>query len=386
MKRYIIVSALVISDLLSGCSSETTEQKSETEKPTLPIFEVTRQSTTLQREYAGNVEAVRNVEIRARVGGYLDKIHVDEGQQVSKGQLLFQINQAEYQAELAKTKANLKSAMAEAKTAEVELGRVKLLVDKKVISPSELELSKSKLEAAKAAIEEAESAQQNAALRLSQASVRAPFDGVINRIPSKMGSLIEEGSLLTTVSDIREVYAYFHVSEKEYLEYVKKAKSRPSHNGQEVDLLLADNTPYGQTGKIETMESVFDDGSGTIAFRARFPNPNKVLKHGATGKVRLKSEVDNAVLVPQKAVFEIQDKNYVYVVDTANKVKMRSFVPQSRLAQFYLVKSGLEPGEKVVYEGIQNIRDGMQIVPQEMSTDSLLTLNPDKSNTQVATN
>ncbi|GAB3259509.1 efflux RND transporter periplasmic adaptor subunit [Larkinella harenae] len=383
MKRYLAVSALLISGFLTGCSS-TTEEKSEAEKPTLPIFEISRQSTTLRREYAGNVEAVRNVELRARVGGYLDKIHVDEGQQVKKGQLLFQINQAEYQAELAKAKANLKSAMAEAKTAEVEMGRVKLLVDKKVISASELELSKSKLEAAKAAIEEAESAQQNASLRLSQASVRAPFDGVINRIPFKMGSLIEEGSLLTTVSDIREVYAYFHVSEKEYLEYIKK--NRPSHNGQEVDLLLADNTPYGQPGKIETMESVFDDGSGTIAFRARFPNPNKVLKHGATGKIRLKNEVNNAVLVPQKAVFEIQDKNYVYVVDTANKVKMRSFVPQSRLAQFYLVKSGLEPGERVVYEGIQNIRDGMQIVPQEMSADSLLTLNPDKDENQVGAN
>jgi RND family efflux transporter MFP subunit len=383
MKTYIIVSALFVSALLSGCGNRT-EEKTVVEKPALPIFEISRQSTTLQREYAGNIEAVRNVEIRARVSGFLDKIHVDEGRQVKKGQLLFQINQAEYQAELAKAKANLKSAMAEAKTAEVELGRVRLLVDKKVISASELELSKSKLDAAKAAIEEAQSAQDNASLRLAHASVRAPFDGVINRIPSKMGSLIEEGALLTTVSDIREVYAYFHVSEKEYLEYIKKGKN--SQSGQEVTMLLADDSPYGQSGKIETMESVFDDGSGTIAFRARFPNPDKVLKHGATGKIRLRNEVDNAILVPQKAVFEIQDKNYVYVVDASNKVKTRSFVPQGRLAQFYLVKSGLEPGEKVVYEGIQNIRDGMQIVPQALSAESLLTLNSAKAESQVATN
>ncbi|GAB3929456.1 efflux RND transporter periplasmic adaptor subunit [Larkinella terrae] len=383
MKAYILVSSLLVSALLSGCGNQT-EEKAEVEKPALPIFEITRQSTTLQREYAGNVEAVRNVEVRARVSGFLDKILVDEGRQVKKGQLLFQINQAEYQAELAKARANLKSATAEAKTAEVELSRVRLLVDKKVISASELELSKSKLDAAKAAIEEAQSAQDNASLRLAHASIRAPFDGVINRIPFKMGSLIEEGALLTTVSDIQEVYAYFHVSEKEYLEYIKKGKN--SRNGQEVTLLLADDSPYKQPGKIETMESVFDDGSGTIAFRARFPNPDKVLKHGATGKIRLKNEVDNAVLVPQKAVFEIQDKNYVYVVDASNKVKMRSFVPQSRVAQFYLVKSGLEPGEKVVYEGIQNIRDGMQIVPQALSAESLLTLNPAKSETQVVAN
>ncbi|MGA0558952.1 efflux RND transporter periplasmic adaptor subunit [Larkinella sp. VNQ87] len=384
MKGLTLIGALLISGIIAGCASQAEEKTSEAEKPALPIFEVTRQSTTLKREYAGNVEAVRNVEIRARVGGYLDKIHVDEGQQVRKGQLLFQIHQAEYQAELAKAKANLKSAMAEAKTAEVEMGRVKLLVDKKVISGSELELSKSKLEAARAAIEEAQSAQQNASLRLSQASIRAPFDGVINRIPFKMGSLIEEGTLLTTVSDIHEVYAYFHVSEKEYLEYIKKGRKSP--NGQEVTLLLADDTPYKQPGKIETMESVFDDGSGTIAFRARFPNPDRVLKHGATGKIRLENEVDNVVLVPQKAVFEIQDKNYVYVVDAANKVKMRSIVPQSRLSQFYLLKSGLEPGEKVVYEGIQNLREGMQIVPQALSAEKLLTLNPAGSENSVAAN
>lgn len=373
MKCPIITSGFLLIALLTGCN-RSEEKKEQIAEHTLPVVELTEQSTTLHHEYVSNVEAIRNVEIRARVSGYLDKIYVDEGKFVHKGQLLFQLNPVEYQTELAKAQANLKSAQAASKSAEVELSRVKLLVEKKVVSPSELELAKAKLDATKAAIEEAQSAQAHATLRLAQASIRAPFNGIINRIPSKMGSLIEEGALLTTVSDISQVYAYFNVSEKEYLEYIRKNKQQA--NGQLVELVLADDTHYGHKGRIETMESVFDGNSGTIAFRARFANPDNILKHGATGKIRLANDVDNALLVPQKAVFEIQDKNYVYVVDKTNKVKMRSFIPKSRLSHYYLVQSGLAPGDKILYEGIQQVRDGMQIIPKVVPPDSLMAISP----------
>lgn len=365
-----MLTALVVGMVMAGCQ-KTETKTDQPETLTLPVVKLARQSTTLKKEYVGTLEAVRNVEIRARVSGFLEKIFVDEGQPVRQGQLLFKLNEAEYQAELDKAKANLKSAIATAQTAEVELGRVKLLVEKNVVSPSELELAKAKLDVARAAIDEARSAQANAALRLSQASIKAPFDGVINRIPFKMGSLIDEGTLLTTVSDAREVYAYFDVSEKEYLAYIKKRQKNPNDQARTVEMLLADDSKYPHKGKIETMESIFEGGSGTIAFRARFPNPEKLLRHGSSAKVRLANDVGDALLVPQKAVFEVQDKNYVYVVDSANKVKTRSFVPQGRVDHYYLVKSGLEPGERVVYEGIQNVRDGMEIIPTAISADSL---------------
>ena len=358
--------------LLSGCSGSETKTE-EPEKLTLPVVQLTRQSTTLQRDYVTTMEAVRNVEIRARVSGFLEKIHVDEGQTVHRGQLLFSLNAAEYRVGLDKARATLRSAVAGAKTAEVEVGRVKLLVDKKIISPSELELARAKLDAARAQIEEAQSAQSTASLRLAHANIRAPFDGVINRIPFKMGSLIEEGALLTEVSDLHEVFAYFDVSEKEYLGFLSKHRNLVGKGGQEVEMMLADETPYPYKGRIETMESVFEEESGTIAFRARFPNPQKTLKHGSSGKIRLPSLVSDALLVPQKAVFEVQDKNYVYVVDATNKVKSRSFVPQARVGLNYIVRSGLKPGERVVYEGIQNIHDGDQIIPQALSADSLRT-------------
>ncbi|MBD2704205.1 efflux RND transporter periplasmic adaptor subunit [Spirosoma sp. BT702] len=374
MKTRYILPTLFFGALLVGCSGTETKTE-ETEKLKLPVVKLSRKSTTLQREYVTTMEAVRNVEIRARVSGFLDKIYVDEGQPVHKGQLLFTLNPAEYRVNLDKAQAALRSAIAGAKTAEVEVDRVKLLVDKKIISPSELDLAKAKLDAARALIQEAESAQSTASLRLAHASIRAPFDGIINRIPYKIGSLIEEGALLTEVSDLHEVFAYFDVSEKEYLGFLKRHPELVGKGGQEVEMMLADETTYPHKGRIETMESVFEE-SGTIAFRARFPNPQKVLKHGSSGKVRLPNIVSDALLVPQKAVFEVQDKNYVYVVDKANKVKSRSFVPQARVGLNYIVRSGLEPGDRVVYEGIQNVRDGDEIIPEAITIgDSLSTQN-----------
>jgi membrane fusion protein (multidrug efflux system) len=249
---------------------------------------------------------------------------------------------------------------------------VRLLVDKKVISKTELEVAHTKLNAARARIEEARSAEANAAIRLSYAHVKAPFDGIIDRIPLKTGSLVEEGTLLTSVSDNRAVFTYFNVSEGEYLEYVKARQGHPGRNSREVTLVLADGSMYPHPGKIETVEGEFDASTGSIAFRARFPNPGRLLKHGATGTVRLANRIDDALIVPQKAVFEIQDKNYVYVVDDNNRVTMKNFVPKARFSHFYIVESGLRPGERIVYEGIQNVKDGLQIVPHPVTLDSLL--------------
>jgi membrane fusion protein (multidrug efflux system) len=241
-----------------------------------------------------------------------------------------------------------------------------------VISKTELEVANSKLNAARARIEESRSAQANASIRLSYANIRASFDGIIDRIPLKSGSLVEEGTLLTSVSDNRAVFTYFNVSEGEYQEYIKTRQEHPNRKDTEVSLVLADGSTYPHAGKIETMEGEFDASTGSIAFRARFPNPDKLLKHGATGTVRLANRIDDALIVPQKAVFEIQDKNYVYVVDANNRITMKSFVPKARFSHFYIVESGLQPGERIVYEGIQNVKDGLQIVPHAVTLDSLL--------------
>ncbi len=356
-----------------GCASKgETTSESKDSILTIPVTELTPQKTDLHREYVGDIHAVRNVEIYARVKGYLEEVYVDEGKEVKKGQVLFRINNEEYAAQLAKAKATLQSAIAEAKGAELELKRVRLLVDKNVIAKTEVEVAEAKLAAVNAKIEEARSEKSNAAIHLAQTEIKAPFDGVIDRIPHKMGSLINEGTLLTTLSDTKNVFVYFNVSENEYLEYVK-ARGKADNKSAIVELELADGSFFKHKGNIETMEGAFDEGTGSIAFRARFSNPEKLLKHGSTGTIRLTNTVENAILIPQKAAFEIQDKSFVYVVDKNNQVKTRSFVPKSRFASYYIVKSGLEPGETIVYEGLQGLKDGATINPKNISPDSLNT-------------
>ncbi len=373
MTYYLGTSVLLLGLMLTDCTSKSETKKQVASLP-FPVIQLSRQSATLDHDYASNLEAVQNVEVRARVAGYLDKIMVDEGQAVRKGQLLFRLNPAEYQVGVDRARASLESATAQSRSASIEMDRVKLLVDKNIISGSELKLAKAKIEVAKGDIDQAKAALSNARRMVSLTDIRSPFDGVINRIPYKQGSLIEEGSLLTSVTDIQQIYAYFNVSEKEYLAFIKKRLNPEKTMAREVELLLADDSVYPYKGKIETTETIFEGNSGTIAFRARFPNPNRLLRHGATGKVRLSTDVTDAVLVPQKSVFDVQDKSFVYVVDAQNKVKSRSFVPSSRVDQFYIVQSGLKSGDRIVYEGVQNIKDGMTIIPKTMPADSLLAM------------
>ncbi len=360
---------------LSACTEKAQGVK-ETKLQSLPVTKIMVKDTTLHHSYVADIQAVQNVELRARVQGFLERIYVDEGQTIKKGQLLFKINDEEYKAEVAKANANLKSAIAEAKASELEVDRLKILVDKNVISKTELEVARAKQDAVKARIEEARYAETNATMRLSYTSIRAPFDGIIDRIPLKTGSLIDHGTLLTTASDISSVYVYFNVSEGEYLEYVKSKINTPDKKSDSVALKLADGSAYPYGGSIETMEGEFQASTGSIAFRAHFPNPEKILKHGATGRISLSNTINDALMVPQKAVFEIQDKNFVFLVDSNNQVRMRSFVPKARFSHYYIVESGLEAGDQIVYEGIQNISDGMEITPQPVRMDSLVAITP----------
>lgn len=359
---------------LTGCGTNSQADSAATvaaDIPELPVARLVARDTVLSREYVADVQAVRNVELRARVRGFLDKIYVDEGKPVKKGQPLFQINDAEYRTRLARARATLSNATAQARVANLELDRVKMLTEKNIISKTELDVAKAKLTAAQSTIQEARSAASNAELMLSYTTIRAPFDGMVNRELLKVGSLIDDGTLLTTVSDTRAVYAYFNVSEAEYLEFAKTRQQNPARSTNKVLLMLADGTTYPQPGTVETVEGQFQSSTGSIAFRARFDNPKQLLRHGATGKVRLTNTVPDAVLVPQKAVFEMQDQNYVYVVDDQGTVHQKNFVPKTRLSSFYVVQSGLAPGERVVCEGTQDLRDGNRIKPRPVTIKSL---------------
>ncbi len=316
--------------------------------------------TSYQNDYIADIHSVQNVELRARVKGYLEKIHVDEGKTVKAGQVLFSISSQEYKEELLRAKAMLKSAIADAKAAEVDYQNVKTLVEKNVVSKSELEMAKAKLDALNAKVEEAQAYESNASLKLSLTEIKAPFDGIIDRIPNKIGSLIDEGTLLTSISDNNEVFAYFNVSEMEYLEFISNKTDSAARNN--LILILANNQPHPHKGSIETIEGEFDQSTGSIAFRARFPNPERILKHGSSGKVRLYKKVKKALIIPQKSTFEIQDRTYVYVVDKSDTVRLRTVVPRLRIPHLFILQSGLSANDRIVYEGIQNVKDGTKII------------------------
>ncbi|HEY1030707.1 MAG TPA: efflux RND transporter periplasmic adaptor subunit [Flavipsychrobacter sp.] len=360
--------------LAISCNTNTNPNSSE-ERRRIPVTRIIEKDISLDRVYVADIQAIQNVELRSRLSGFLEKIHVDEGMLVKKGQLLFTISDEEYKAEVSKAKASLNSIIADAKTVELELERVKMLVNKKILSPTELDVAKAKFSAGNARIEEARAALDHAKAKLSYTRIYAPYDGIIDRIPLKAGSLLEEGTLITSVSDINSVFAYFNISENEYLEYLRTQHQTKDTADKIVHLILADGKEYQFPGKIEIVVSEFQENTGSIAFRARFPNPGHLLKHGATGKIKLTRDVEDALVLPQKAAFEIQDKNYVFVVDKANKISMRNFKPKARLNGFYVVESGLKEGETIVYEGIQNIKDGMVVSPALVSLDSLIKKN-----------
>lgn len=351
--------------LFTSCADK--QKKKEQEAEIFPVMELKARDTMLQKEYVTQIQAFRNVEIRSKVNGFLERVLVDEGQMVKTGQVLFQLNSEPYKVVLEKALAAVRSAEAEALTAKVEVNRVKQLVEKNVISKTELQLAEAKLEIANAKIRQAKAEEADARLHLEYTVIRSPFNGMIDRLPLKLGSLIEEGTLLTSIADVSSVFAYFNLSENEYLHFMRSKNRDSISKARNLELILSDGSLFPVKGTIETMEGQIDQATGSIAFRAVFGNPNDLLKHGASGRVVITSLVSGALLVPQKSVFEIQDKNYVYLVNDSGKAQSASIDIQTRVGDFYLIRSGLSEGDKIVYEGIQRIKEGSIIAMKMVS-------------------
>lgn len=341
MKRIILFTGLIALVCLTSCTAKK-EEKEEAEKftATNPV----KIDTSFAKEYVSQIKSVRNIELRAQEKGFLQNIYVDEGQFVKKGQLLFKIMPNMYQAELLK-------AQAEQKSVEIELQNSKLLADKNIVSKNELSVAQAKLQSAKAEVALAK-------LHLSFTEIRAPFDGTIDRIPLKLGSLIDEGALLTSLSDNSQMFAYFNVSEPEYLQYQTDVKDRADN---QVSLVLANGDTFKEKGKVEVIESEFNNETGNIAFRARFPNSAKLLRNGETGQVKMLVPLRNAIIIPQKATYEIQDKKYVFVIDKNNKVNSREITITGEIPDLYVIKTGLTENDKILLEGVQKVKENDKI-------------------------
>jgi membrane fusion protein (multidrug efflux system) len=353
MKRLVVSNGLIALLCLASCAPKKEEKKEESK---FTVTTAIRIDTSFTKQYVSQIKSVRNIEIRSQEKGFLQNIYVDEGQFVKSGQLLFRIMPKVYEAELLK-------AQAEYKSAEIELQNAKTLADKNIVSKNEQSVAQAKLEQAKAEVSLAK-------LHLSFTEIRAPFDGTIDRIPLKLGSLIDEGELMTSLSDNTQMFAYFNVSEPEYLEYQQNVKGRADNK---VSLLLANNQQLPYKGNVEIIEGEFNNETGNIAFRAKFPNPDKLLKNGETGEVQMIVPLRQAMVIPQKATYEIQDKTYVFVVDARGIVHSKNITIAGEMPDLYVVASGLSDSDKILLEGVQKVRDDDKIKFDYQSPQTWIT-------------
>lgn len=353
MKRIVVLTGFAALLYLSSCTSKKEEKKEESK---FTVTSPVKIDTSYTKEYVSQIKSVRNIEIRAQEKGYLQNIYVDEGQFVKAGQVLFRIMPKLYEAELQKTQA-------EARAAEIELQNAKTLADKNVVSKNEQAMAQAKLEQARAEVSLAK-------VHLSFTEIRAPFDGTIDRIPLKLGSLIDEGELLTSLSDNSQMFAYFNVSEPEYLDYQTNVKDRGENT---VSLLLANNQLLPHKGNVEIIESEFNSETGNIAFRARFPNADRLLKNGQTGKIQMVVPLHNALVIPQKATYEIQDKKYVYVLDKNDKVRSRNITVNSEMPDLYVIGDGITIGDKILLDGVQKVKDDEKIHYQYLAPQQVIS-------------
>jgi len=388
---WVIVASIVlivVSIVLSACNSSSGNPGHQMPPPPLPVFLVPAAPATTYQEFPASLEGKVNVEIRPQVEGYLEKIYADEGAYVTAGQLLFKIDPRVYTQQLNSANSNLRAAQANMERAKVEVDRLTPLVENNVISEVQVKTAKANYESAKATVEQLRAVAGNAQINVGYTYIKAPVSGYMGRIPFKIGSLVGkqgENDPLTILSQVNEMYAYFSMSEPDFIafknRYPGNTLEEKLKHAPPVELVLANDSAYAQKGKIELVEGQFDRTTGSINFRASFPNPSRILRTGNTGKIRLPQMFTSVLIVPQEATFEIQDKIFVYTVADSNKIVTKPITISGRTTNYYYVSNGLSAGERVVLSSqstllMGGLRDGMPITPQMVSTDSLLRAKP----------
>lgn len=376
---YLLLPALLIIASCGNSDQKKAGAAAAADQPqAYPVVTLATQSTTLETDYPATLQGIQNVDIRPKVDGFVQKIYVDEGATVKKGQLLFTINAPQYEQLVRTAAAAISSAEADVNAAQLQVNKTKPLVDKDIISKYELDAAQLTLQSKKAALAQAKATLVNAQVNLGYTNITSPVDGVIGSLPFKAGSLVSSTNAepLTTVSDIARVYAYFSLNEKQLLDFSRNYKganlAAQIKNMPPVSLVLSDGTPYAEKGKVESINGLINTGTGSASLRATFPNPLRLLRSGASAAVRIPQHLDNVILIPQKSTTDLQGKKFVYVLDEKGSVKNTEIeIMELTKGNFYVVTKGLKAGDKIVLEGFQSLKDGVQIKPEEQAPDSV---------------
>lgn len=365
---FLAVSAVT----LTSCSQK--QQAQQAGAPEIAVVTVNPTNSELKSSYPATIKGKTDIDIRPQVTGFITKVHVDEGQAVKKGQVLFTLDQVQFQAAVDQAEAAVAAAKTAVSTAQLTEQNKRMLLDKNIISEYEWQMAANSLSQAKAQLAQSQAALTNARKNLAYTVVTSPSDGVVGTIPNREGSLASPSSVqpLTTVSDNSQVYAYFSLTEKDILEISDGGKTSLASQIEkmpEVSLTLANGEVYPLKGKVATVSGVIDNSTGAASVRAIFDNPDKMLRSGNTGTINIPQTSENALVIPQKATFEIQDLKYVFTVNDSNITKTTpvKILPYND-GKTYVVSEGLKTGDRVVIEGVGTIvRDGMTITPKEQA-------------------
>ncbi|MDP4290507.1 MAG: efflux RND transporter periplasmic adaptor subunit [Bacteroidota bacterium] len=372
-----IIEALFVVLLLLSCGETKKKVKADAIKDYAFIL-MQPQDATIYDDYPATIQGEDIVEIRPMVDGYLEEIYVPEGAIVKKGQLLFKIKNPQYEQAIVSANAAIKIARADVDVAEKNVEKVKPLVEKEIVSKYELEFAQYTLQSKEAVLAQANANLANAKTNMEYTILHSPLDGVIGSIPYKIGALVSSTTAnpLTTLSNISNIYAYFSMNEKQLLALSNAVAGNTLQEKLNhlpaARLLLADGSLYPETGKLETASGFINTQTGTASFKAMFPNPLGIINSGASATVRLYSTISSALLVPQSASYELQDKQFVYTLTAENRVKNTAIISKpSNDGQFLIVLEGLKKGDRVLING-SNLKDNTLVIPRPARMDSIV--------------
>lgn len=365
MKRNRIFLFSAIAAVLVSCGKKGGMDFVDNE---FPVETVKSQNASMQTTYPATFKGIQDVEIRPKVAGFITRVCVREGQAVSAGQLLFVIDNATYQASVRQAQAAVNTASAQCNTVKMAYDNSVKLRENNVIGDFELNSAKNNYESAKAQLAQARAALASAKEMLGFCYVKSPTAGVVGTLPYKEGAMVSASSMpaLTTVSNISTIEAYFSMTEKDVLSMTKAAGTMQAaiNTYPDLKLQLADGTMYSETGRLVKASGVIDAATGSVQMIARFPNPQRLLKSGASGSIVVPRSDNNAIIIPQNAATQVQDKVFVYVLGKDNKVKYTEIkVDPQNDGKNYVVLSGLKAGDRYVTNGTTKLTDGMEIKP-----------------------
>lgn len=366
----LLVTAATAMSLVSCGSGQQQQMQMQMPAPQIATMTVAYGTSDVESAFPATLKGKTDIDIRPQVTGFITKVCVDEGQQVHKGQVLFQLDQVQFQAAVESAEAQVRLAETALSTAKLTAENKSKLLSKNIISEYEWQMADNALKQAQAQLTAAKAQLVSAKKNLAYTVVTAPSDGVIGSIPNREGSLASPSMVpaLTTVSDNSQIYAYFSLNEKDILDLTDNGAKKLSTSVSEmpeVSLRLANGEMYPEKGKVATVSGVIDNTTGAATVRALFNNQSGMLRSGSTGTILIPQTADSVLLIPQKATFEMQDRRFVYVVNDSNKVESQLItVSPVTDGKNFVVLSGLQPGQRIAIEGIgTKVRDGMTIAP-----------------------